>query len=143
MIGMISFDDCGDEIALAEEVGDEGRCRPLVELRRLTELDQPAAAQDGDSVGHRQRLFLIVRDIDKRLAEPLMQELQFPLQLRSQLLVERAQRLIQEQKVRREDQRPSEGDALLLTTGQLLWRALGKLSQLDEIQRAADAIFDF
>ena len=49
-----------------------------------------------------------------------MKALDLHLQLLAQPLVERAQRLVHQQRMRLEDQRPGEGDALLLAAGELV-----------------------
>ena len=53
-------------VDLAEEVGDERRGRPLVDLARRADLLDRAVVHHDDAVGHRQRLFLVVRDHDRR-----------------------------------------------------------------------------
>jgi len=43
--------------------------RRLVNLARRADLLDPAGAHDRDPIGHRQRLFLVVRDVDGRHAD--------------------------------------------------------------------------
>ena len=53
------------EVRDAEEPGDECCFGVLVELGRGPELLDPARVHDRDRVGHRHRLFLVVRDVDE------------------------------------------------------------------------------
>ena len=55
-----------DEVRLADEVGDEPRRRPVVDLPRRRELLDPAGVHHRDPVGHGQRLLLVVRHVDER-----------------------------------------------------------------------------
>ena len=125
---------CGrDQVGDAEEVGDEERLRVLVDrLRRACLLDM-AVVHDRDAVAHRQRLFLVVRDEDERDADVFLERLQLDLEVLAQARVERAERLVQEQHARAQDERSCERDTLLLAAGQLV-----RLASL-EARRAARA----
>ena len=103
----------------AEEVGDEHRPRLLVHLRRRRHLLDMAVRHHGDPVGHRQRLFLVVRDVDERDPELLLDRLQLDLQRLAQLRVERAEWLVEQQNRRVQDEGARERDALLLATREL------------------------
>ena len=107
------------KIGLANEVGYESIVRSLVDLLRTANLDNPAAAHDGDPVRHGQCLFLIMRHVDEGDADRLLQSLQLALHLLAQLEIERAQRLVEQQHGRVIDQGPGQRDPLLLATGQL------------------------
>ena len=63
--------DGGQEVHGAHEVGDEGAGRPAVHLGRRADLLDHALVHHHDAVGHRQRLFLVVRHHDGRDAEAL------------------------------------------------------------------------
>ena len=95
----------------------------LVEARGVVDLQHLAAGHDGDAVGQGQRLFLVVGDEDEGDADGALQCAQLDLHLLAQLLVERAQRLVQQQHLRLADQRAGQGDALPLAAGQLMRRA--------------------
>ena len=84
----------------ADEAGDELGLRLLVHLRRRADLLDPALVEHGDAVAHRERLFLVVRDVDERDAEVALQRLQEDLHLLAQLQVERAERLVEQQHLR-------------------------------------------
>ena len=114
------LDVSGQRIVLADEAGNEGVCRFLVELRRRVALLNDAVIEDGNPVGHGQRFALVVRDVDDRHAKPLMDVPDLQLHVLAQLLVERAQGLIHEHQRRLEDEGARQRDALLLTPGKLL-----------------------
>ena len=59
----------------ADEVGHEHARRTLVDLARRAELLDHALVHDRDRVGHRHRLDLVVRDVHRRRAQPLVQEI--------------------------------------------------------------------
>ena len=90
-----------------------------VELARGVDLLDAALVEDGDAVGHRQRLVLVVGDEDEGDAELALQLLQLALHLLAQLQVERAQRLVEQQHAGLVDQRARQGHALALAAGQL------------------------
>ena len=53
--------------------------------------------------------------------------------------VERAERLVEQQHGRAQDQRPGQRDALLLAAGELVRAALAELAELDQLERLLDA----
>ena len=79
----------------------------------------PAPVHDGDPVAHGQRLLLVVGHVDERDPDLLLERLQLDLERLSQLRVERAQRLVQQQHRRVQDERPGERDPLLLAAREL------------------------
>ena len=72
----------------------------LVHLGRRADLLDPALVEDGDPVAHRERLLLVVRDVDERHPELLLDLLQLDLHLLAQLQVERAERLVEQERPR-------------------------------------------
>ena len=92
--------------------------RAAEEGARRVALHALAAIDHRDPVTHRQRLLLIVGDVDERGAGLLLDALQLCLHLAPDLLVERAERLVQQQDRRCERERPGEGDPLLLAAAQ-------------------------
>ena len=88
-----------------QEAGDEGGARRLVQLRRRAELLDLARVHDRDRVGHRHRLFLVVRDVDERDADLVLDALQLELHLLAELHVERAERLVEQEHARAIDER--------------------------------------
>ena len=98
---------------------DEGRNLPadraFIKPCGCIELQHLSARHYGDPVRKGQRFFLIVCHEHKGNADRALQLSEFKLHLFAQLLVERAQRLIQQQDFRPQDQRAGKGDALALT----------------------------
>ena len=68
----------------------------------------------------RHRLLLVVGDDDEGGAEPLLQLHQLELRLVAQLLVERGERLVEQQHLRPLGERARERDALALAAGELV-----------------------
>ena len=95
----------------------------------------PAVVEDGDAVGHRQRLALVVGDEDEGDAERPLQALQFLLHLLAQLQVERAERFVEQQHLRLVDEGAGERHALALAAGELARPALAVARQLDQGER--------
>ena len=93
--------------------------RPLVDLDGRADLLDPAVVHHRDPVAHRQRLLLVVGDVDEGDADLALDPLQLELQALAQLQVEGAERLVEEQHLRQVDQRPGERDPLLLAAGEL------------------------
>ena len=131
-----------EPVGLADESRDERVGGSLVDVLGGVELLHPAAVEHGDPVGHRERLVLVVRDVDHRHAEPAMQAPYLELHLLAQLLVERAERLVHQHELRLEHQRARHGDALLLAAGQLRGAASAETGELHHVERALDAPAD-
>src|SRR5581483_4080242 len=87
----------------ADEPRDELVRRPLVDLRGRPDLLDPAPVEHGDPVAHRQRLLLVVGDVDERDPDLLLDPLELDLHLLPELEVERAERLVEEQHARMVD----------------------------------------
>src|SRR5215468_11549092 len=111
------IDAAGQEIAVADEFSDEAVGWPVVDGERRSDLFDLAVAEHGDAIGHRHRLGLVVRDVDHGDADLAMDALDLDLHLLAQILVERAQRLIEQKHVRIEHETARERDALLLAAG--------------------------
>ena len=97
--------------------------REAVDLRRLVELLDAAVVHHRDAVRQRERLGLVVRDVDERDADFLLQVDELELHLLAQLGVERGERLVEQQELRAVDQRARDRDALLLAAGELVRKA--------------------
>src|SRR5690606_13746064 len=84
------------EVRRADEVGDEARGRPGVELVRRALLLDRAVAHDDYAVADRQRLLLVVRDVDSGDAEALLELVDVVAHAAPELRVEVRQRLVEE-----------------------------------------------
>src|SRR5439155_2329442 len=108
--------------------------RPLVQLIRASQLLDPALAHDGDGVGHRHGLFLVMRDVDEGDPDVVLDRLQFELHLLAELQVERSERLVEEQDAGTVYERARERHALLLATGELARLAVLEALEPDEYE---------
>src|SRR6187401_2773925 len=104
----------------ADEAGDEEVGRRVVQPLRDVHLLQLAAAHDRDAVAHRHRLDLVVRDVDRRRLELVLQARDVGAHLDAQLGIEVRERLVHQERLRLADDRPAHRDALTLPAGELL-----------------------
>ncbi|MCY1301652.1 hypothetical protein D9M70_512770 [compost metagenome] len=86
---------------------------------------------------------LIVGDDDEGEAEFPLQANEFELRFGAQVLVERAERLVEQQNLRPFYQRPGERHALALATGKLRRLAIKQRRQLQLLRNLVDALPDF
>ena len=70
---------------------------PVVDVDGRVELLDAAVVHDGDAVGDAHRLVLVVRDQDRGQSELALQPLDLDLHVEAQALVERAERLVEQQ----------------------------------------------
>ncbi len=110
-------------------------------MRRADLLDL-AGAQHDDLVGQRHRLDLVVRDVDHRRAELLVQLGDLEPHLDAQLGVEVGERLVEEEHLGLAHDGPADGDALALAAGELLGPAVEQRFELQDRGRAAYALGD-
>src|ERR671931_1601389 len=108
-----------DHVRDADEARDECVRGVLVHLRGRADLLDASLVEDGETVAHRQRLVLVVRDVDERDPEVLLKALEEELHLLAQLQVERTERLVEKQHLRAVDECAREGDPLALPTREL------------------------
>ena len=104
----------------ADEAGDEAVRGPAVDLVRGADLLEDALVEHGDAVPERQRLHLVVGDVDHRRADASVQALELRARLDAELGVEVRERLVEEVDVRVPRERARERDALPLAAGELV-----------------------
>ena len=119
----------------ADEAGDELAGRVLVHLGRRPDLLDLAVVEDREAVAHRQRLLLVVRDVDEGDPELLLDPLQLDLQLLAELEVERPERLVEQERLRPVHDRAGERDALALAARELGGLAAAVALELHERER--------
>ena len=102
----------------ADEAGDEQVHRMLVQRLRAVDLLQLALAQHGDAITHRHRLGLVVRDVDRRDAEVVLDARDLGAHLDAQLRVEVRERLVHQERLRMPHDRAAHRDALALPAGE-------------------------
>ena len=96
-----------------------------------------AAVHDGDAVGDRERLLLVVGDVDRRDPELELDAADLLAQLDAHLRVERRERLVEQQHARLDRERPRERDALLHAARELVRIALAGVGEPDELEQLA------
>ena len=94
----------------------------------------------GQAVAHRQRFLLIVGDVHERDADVAVQGTQFDLQRLAQLGVEGAEWLVEQQHLGSQHEGPGQGDALLLTAGQLMSLAALETVESHQLECIADSL---
>src|SRR5262249_23509206 len=123
-------DGAAEEITRAEKPGNELGTGPIVNLAWRSCLFDDAVAHHRDAVGERKRFFLIMGHEDRRDAEALLKAPQLNLHLLAEHLVERTQRLVQQQNGGFDYDRASERNPLLLPARELSWVAIGERVEL-------------
>ena len=113
----------------ADEIGDEHAGRPVVDLLRRADLLDPARIHDRDAVGHRHRLVLIVRDVNRGRRDAIMQFAQLTAHEMPELGIERAQRLVHQECLRPPDHGAPERNPLPVAAGQ--FRRLARQQMFD------------
>ncbi|EAQ04057.1 phenol hydroxylase, putative [Pseudooceanicola batsensis HTCC2597] len=121
----------------ADESTDEDRGRALVDFQRRPRLLDPAGIHDHQLVGQRHRLELIVRHVDRRGSQPLLQIADLDPRLHPQLGIEVRQRLVEEKGGRLAHDGAPHGDALPLTAGELPGLAAQIVLQPQGLRRLA------
>ena len=132
-------DAAGQEGAAANEAGDEAVGRALVEVALRADLADFALRHHHQAVGDGQRLLLVVRHHDGGQAELALQLADLHPHLLPQLGVEVRQRLVQQQHVGPDGQRPGQRHALLLAAGELPRQAVREPIQPHQAQGLARA----
>src|SRR5207244_5267684 len=132
-----------EEVHAADELGDEARRRPLVDLGRRADLLDASGVHHRDAIGHHQRFALVVRDEDRGDAEAPLQPGDLHSHLLAQLQVEVRQWFVQQKDRGPYHQRPRQRHTLALSARELERPALGESAELHEIQRLAHALLAF
>ena len=130
------------QVGLSDEAGHEHRGGAVVDLGRCADLFDVAGVHDRDAVTHRQRFLLIVGHVDERDADLALDPFELELHDVAQFEVQRAERLVEQQRAGVVDQSPGQGDPLLLATGQLRGLALGEVGQAHGLEEFVDPLAD-
>ena len=85
-------------------------------------------------MGHRHRLDLVVRDVDRRHAEVVLELRDLGPHLDAELRVEVRERLVHQEDLRLADDRPAQRDALALAARELLGLRLEVGCQVEELR---------
>ena len=133
------LDHALDQVRDPDEAGDELLGRVLVDVLRRPALGDAAVVHDRDPVRHRERLLLVVGDVDEGDPDLALDRLQLDLHLLAELQVQGAERLVEQQHLGPVDERPGQRDPLALPAGELVGPRGGALVQVDELERLGDA----
>ena len=110
----------------------------VVDLPRRSGLLDLARIHHSDPVRQRERLLLVVRHIDERHPEPALENSHLNAQLLAQLRVEVGERLVEKKNLRLDHEGTRDGDALLLSAGELVRPPVLEPLQADERERLRD-----
>src|SRR5205085_6587087 len=99
--------------------------------------------QNRHAISDRERLLLIVRDVDRSEPELFANTTDFPTHLDPQFRVEIRKWLIEQQTARSNDERARERHALLLPTGQLMDPPFRVALHVHGRERPGDSFVDF
>ena len=127
------------EIGVADEVGDEAVDRLLIQVARRALLHDPAGVHDDDTVGHRQRFGLVVRDVERGHFQFALDPADLQPGAVAQAGVEVRQRLVEQQQLRAGGDGARQRHALLLSAGQFGRTAVGELAHADDVERPGDS----
>ena len=122
-----------------EETHHERTGRVVVDLAGRANLLDPGVVHHRDGVGDLHRLLLIVRHQDGGHALLVVQPPQPAPELGPHVGIERAERLVEQQHLRLDRQRPGQGHALTLPARELVGPLLGPLREPDQGQQLLDA----
>ena len=111
-----------------------------VQLRGGADLLDPPFVHDRYAIREGQRLLLVVGDDDGGHGDLLLEPAELHLHPGAQLLVQRTQRLIEQQHVRPDDDGARERHPLLLSAGQLVLAPLPQWRQANQLQGFADPV---
>src|SRR6188508_466194 len=131
-----------EKVADAEEPGHEVGRRSLVQLLWRPQLLDVAVPHDGDAIGHRHRLLLVVGHEDERDPDLTLDPLELDLHLLAELQVEGTEWLVEEEDLRVIHQSACERNALLLAARELARLALLVAGQLDKVEHEPDLVAD-
>ena len=111
----------------------------LVQHLRRVHLQDAPVAHDRDALAQRHRLDLVVRDVDGRDAELLMQLRERGAHADAELGVEVRERLVHEERLRLANDRPPHRDSLALPARELRRLALEELGEAEQRGDLLDA----
>src|SRR5438105_2890828 len=121
----------------ADEARHEEVARARVQLLRRSRLLEHSLVHHDDAVAHRHRLDLVVGDVDRRRAEPLLELEDLRARRHAQLGVEVRERLVHQERLGLAHDRAAERHALALPARELLRLTLQELVEVEDLRRFA------
>jgi len=134
----------GDHVHLrgADELRDELAVRAVIRLQWCAHLLHPAVAQHDDTVRERHGLHLVMSDVDRGSTQFPMQLCDLHPRLSAQRRIQVGQRFVEQKYLGRTNYCASDCDALPLTAGQLLGRALQVRLKVENFGDVLDLLAD-
>ena len=139
LAGVRADDPPGQEVDQAHEVRHLAAGGSRVDLAGRAGLEEHAALENGDPVGERHRLRLIVGDVHEGDAGPSLEVLQLPAHPLAELRVEVRQGLVQEKDPGLDHQAPGQRHPLLLASRQLAREAPLETGEVHQLEHAGDS----
>ncbi|KAG0935973.1 hypothetical protein G6F31_015830 [Rhizopus arrhizus] len=126
------------DVDVAQERCHERILRIAVELVGRGDLPDHALIHHGDAIRHAEGLALVMRDKDRRHAQPALDIADFHLHGAAQAFVQRGKWLVQQEDLGTYHQRPRQRHALLLPAGQFRGIALKQMIDMQARRHGAD-----
>ena len=126
----------------ADKGGDEAVLRIAIDIERRTGLLDQTVAHDDDAVAERHGFFLIVRYIDGRGLEALVERFEFGTRRDAELGVEIGERFVEEKGLGFADDGATERDTLALAAGELAGLAVEHVGETESFGDTLDAPID-
>ena len=145
MVGRATLEPAGQDVhaGRADEVTDEGVLGRFEQLHRRADLHDLAQVHDHDPIGERQRLGLVVGDVDHRPLQLVVQLLELGAEQPFQMRVDHGERLIEHDDVDVGAHEPAaERDLLLAVGGQAGRAVVQRGRQLQQLRDLAHPEID-
>ncbi len=127
----------------SDEAGHEAAGGCVVDLERRADLADDSAVHDHDPVSHRHRFYLVVRDVDHRRPNALVQAFQLRAHVNAQLRIQVGKRLVEEKHPRLTAESGADGDALALAARELTRFPLEVFGQTEDRRHLSNAPVEF
>ena len=115
----------------------------MVDLVWRADLVDPPGVHDNDAIGERHRLNLVVRNVDCRRCDRLMNLLNLGAHLNAQFGVKVGERFVEEKYLGVANDRATHRNALALPARKLLRATIEKLGDVENTGGALYALLDF
>ena len=130
------------DVGPADKGGDEEVGRPLIQRLRGADLLDHPQVHDGDPVGNRHGLLLVMGHIDGGDPHVVLDLLDDRPHLHPQLGVQVGQGFVHQQHVRLNHQGPGQGDPLLLSAGQPVRHPVGVFVDMHQLHKPVRLLRD-
>ena len=118
--------------------GDEHAARPVVDLERRAGLQHLALVHHRDHVGHRHGLDLVVGDVDRGGADAVVQPAQLLAHQLAERGIERAQRLVHQERLGPAHDGAAQRHALAVAAGEAADRPVEQMVDAQELRGLLD-----